>query len=85
MISGINIDVSPREGQIFPLTKYVPWAAYVQDESGAGCTLEQEELYKRLMTQSVDNPYKIDLTAAIEGMKREAEIQIRVDGSDTSD
>ena len=84
-ISGINIDVSPREGQIFPLTKYVPWAAYVQDESGAGYTLEQEELYKRLMTQSVDNPHKIDLTAAIEGMKREAEIQIRVDGSDTSD
>jgi len=26
-ISGIHIDVSPREGQLFPLTKYVPWAA----------------------------------------------------------
>lgn len=78
-ISGINIDVSPREEHIFPLTKYVPWAAYIQEESGAGYTLEQESLYKRLAEQSVDNPHKIDLTEAIEGMKREAEIQINVD------
>jgi hypothetical protein len=28
-ISGIHIDVSPREGRIFPLTRYVPWAAYI--------------------------------------------------------
>ena len=31
------------------------------------------------MEQSTDNPHKIDLTAAIEGMKREDEVQIRVD------
>lgn len=37
------------------------------------------------MKQSVDNPNKIDVTASIEGTKREAEIQLRVDGSDTSD
>ena len=37
-VAGINIDVSPREEQIFPLTKYVPWAAYIQDESGGGPT-----------------------------------------------
>jgi len=78
-ISGINVDVSPREGQICPLTKYVPWAAYIQDESGTGYTLEQDQLFHSLMTQSVDNPHKIDLTAAIEGMKREAEIQLQVD------
>lgn len=67
------------------MTKYVPWAAYIQDETGAGYTLEQEELYERLMQQSIDNPHKIDLAAAIEGMKREAEIQIRVDESNTSE
>ena len=37
------------------------------------------------MKQSVEISHKIDLTAAIEGMNREAEIQIRVDGSGTSD
>jgi len=78
-ISGIHIDVSPREGQIFPLTKYVPWAAYIQNESGEGYTLEQGELYNILDKQSEDNPHKIDLTEAIGSMKREAEIRIHVD------
>ena len=78
-ISGIHIDVSPREGQIFPLTKYVPWAAYIQDESGDGYTLEQDDLFKALDGQSMDNPHKIDLTEAIGNMKQEAEIHIHVD------
>ncbi len=78
-ISGIHIDVSPREGQIFPLTKYVPWAAYIQNESGEGYTLEQDELFEILEQQSMDNPHKIDLTQAIGSMKREAEIHIHVD------
>lgn len=78
-ISGIHIDISPREGQIFPLTKYVPWAAYAQDESGSGYTLEQPELHRILADQSVNNPHKMDLTEAIGRMKREAEIQIHVD------
>jgi hypothetical protein len=80
-ISGIHIDVSPREGQIFPLTKYVPWAAYIQNDSGEGYTLEQDELYGVLQQQSLDNPHKIDLTQAINSMKKEAEIRIRADGS----
>ncbi len=33
-ISCINIDISPREGQLFPLTKCVPWAACLQDGDG---------------------------------------------------
>ncbi len=78
-ISGIHIDVSPREGQIFPLTKYVPWAAYVQDENGLGYTIEQDELYNKLMSQSTENPFKIDLTEAINSMKQETEIKIEVD------
>ena len=78
-ISGIHIDISPREGQIFPLTKYVPWAAYVQDGLGESYTLEQDELYKILACQSEDNPYKIDLTAVIGSMKRETEIHFHVD------
>lgn len=79
-ISGIHIDISPREGQTFPLTKYVPWAAYIQSDSGEGYTLEQDELFKILMRHGVENPHKINLTEEIGSMMQEAEIQIRVDG-----
>ncbi|MCW8826912.1 MAG: hypothetical protein OQK78_10880 [Gammaproteobacteria bacterium] len=78
-ISGINIDISPREGQSFPLTKYVPWAAYVQNDSGQGYTLEQDELFHILNRHPTENPHKIDLTEVIGSMKREAEIQLHVD------
>lgn len=61
------------------MTKYVPWAAYVQDESSSGCTLEQPELHRILSDQNLRNPYKIDLTEGIGRMKCEAEIQIHVD------
>ena len=78
-ISGIHIDVSPHPGQLFPLTKYVPWAAYIQKESAEGYTLEQRELFEILQRQNPDNPHKIDLTDAINSMKQEAEIRIHVD------
>lgn len=78
-ISGIHIDVSPRKGHIFPLTKHVPRAAYIENESGAGYTLEQDELFHVLGKQSMDNPHKIDLTETIGDMKQEAEIRIHVD------
>ena len=78
-ISGIHIDISPRTGELFPLTKFVPWAAYVQQENGEGYTLEQRELYSLLVEQSVENPHKIDLTAAIHKMEQEAEIHLSVD------
>ena len=78
-ISGVHIDVSPREGQLFPLTKFVPWAAYIQDEDGKGYTLEQQELYEALSSQSAENPHKIDLTAAIHQMEDEPEVRLHVD------
>ena len=78
-ISGIHIDISPREGQLFPLTKFVPWAAYIQNEQGEGYTLEQQELYTALKQQSTDNPYKIDLTEAIHQMESEPGIVLHVD------
>jgi len=78
-ISGIHIDVSPREGLLYPLTKYVPWAAYIQDENGEGYTLEQKEIHHALKQQSAENPHKIDLTEAIHTMEREPEIHLHVD------
>jgi hypothetical protein len=78
-ISGIHIDISPGEGQLFPLTKFVPWAAYIQNENGEGYTLEQQELKVALQKQSKENPHKIDLTAAIHKMESEPEIVLHVD------
>ncbi len=77
-ISCLNIDISPRAGQTFPLTKCVPWAAFIQDGKGHHYTLEQAELTARLNEQSTDNPDQIDLEAAIQKMEEEQEIRILV-------
>lgn len=75
-ISGLNVDISPQEGQLFPLTKFIPWAAYVQDEHGNHQTWEQRELYERLQAQSSDNPDQVDMETAIEIMEKAKEIQL---------
>lgn len=76
-ISCVNIDISPEPGQLFPLTKCVPWAAYVQDGQGHARTLEQAELVAELMQQPCHNPDQIDLEAAIQQMVDAAEVRIR--------
>lgn len=75
-IAGLNIDISPEPGMQFPLTKYVPWAAYVQDRDGYYFTLEQQELVQTLEQQSADNPDQIDLENAIEKMAASAEFVV---------
>jgi len=80
-ISGIHIDISPQAGTLFPLTKFVPWAAYIQHEDGEGYTLEQDELYAALQQQSAENPYKIDLTEAIHKMEQEPGVLLHSDAS----
>lgn len=77
-ISCLNIDISPREGQSFPLTKCVPWAAFIQDGNCNHQTLEQAEIITRLNEQSTENPDQIDLEDAIGKMGREKEIRIFV-------
>jgi len=75
-LSGLNVDISPQEGQVFPLTKFIPWAAYVQDEYGNHKTWEQAELYEQLQAQSTENPDQLDLEAAIDIMERAEEIHL---------
>ena len=77
-ISGLNIDISPKPEQLFPLTKFVPWAAYVQDRDSFYYTLEQEELVQTLVQQSLDNPDQIDLEKSIQLMAQEAEIEFEI-------
>ena len=73
-ISGLNVDISPQKGQLFPLTKFIPWAAYYQTADGKQETWEQAELYERLKSQSIENPDQVDLETAINQMEREEEI-----------
>jgi len=77
-ISCINIDISPREGQLFPLTKCVPWAACIQGVDGEHRTLEQAEIVALLKEQSTENPDQINLEDAIQEMEKVKEIKIEV-------
>ena len=77
-IAGLNIDISPQANQLFPLTKFVPWAAYIQDRDGSYYTLEQNELVQALEQQSTDNPDQIDLEAAIQIMTEAEEVKVEL-------
>lgn len=77
-ISGLNIDISPQAEQVFPLTKFVPWAASIQERDGSYVTLEQSELIQALESQSTDNPDQIDLEEAIQIMADAEEVKIEL-------
>ena len=64
-VSRVNIDVSPRPGLPFPLTKFVPWAAYVRLRDQDGYVLEQLELFDALSRQPSTNPDQTSFDAAI--------------------
>jgi len=75
-VAGLNIDISPQEGQAFPLTKFVPWAAYVQENDGNSYMLEQEELFSILDKQSAENSDQISMDSIIEYMENLEEVII---------
>ena len=77
-VSCLNIDISPQPGQVFPLTKCVPWAAFLQHADGSARTIEQAELVSMLASQSTENPHQIDLEQAI-GQMIDAD-EIRIEG-----
>ena len=80
-IAGINIDISPQVGQLFPLTKFVPWAAYIQTRDEKQLTLEQIEIAEALNAQSFVNPDRIELSKAIQVMESTPEIKIAIPAS----
>jgi hypothetical protein len=67
-VAGLNIDVSPPESMPFPLTKFVPWAAYCQFRDGSTILLEQDALVDALSRQSAVNADQISFDAAILAM-----------------
>jgi hypothetical protein len=67
-VSGLNVDVSPRGGLLFPLTKFVPWAAYARLRDGRSFLLEQDALFDALAAQPIENADQISFDAAIQTM-----------------
>jgi len=58
------------------LTKFVPWAAYVQMPDGEHRNLEQDELFSQLKSQSAENPDQTDLENAIRLMSEAEEVRV---------
>ena len=75
-VSGLNIDVSPCDDLLFPLTKFVPWAAYAQLRDGRRILLEQEALLEALTAQPTQNPDRISFDAAIATMAKAEAIEL---------
>ena len=77
-VAGLHVDISPAEGQLFPLTKFIPWAAYVQLSSGERYILEQEALFACLNARSAENSEQIALDAAIQMMEDAEEVHLHL-------
>lgn len=77
-VSGLNIDISPSQGEDFPLTKFVPWAAFLQRADGSKEIFEQDDLYARLDSASDANPDQLDLERSIRMMANKGEVQVRI-------
>jgi hypothetical protein len=75
-VSGLNVDVSPRQGLLFPLTKFVPWAAYARLRDGTSFLLEQNELFAVLAAQPAANDDEIEFDTAIRIMANEEGIEL---------
>ncbi len=77
-LAGINIDISPKPGEAFPLTKFVPWAAYLQSADGSQTLLEQDEVMERLGAQPAENPAQINLDHLIEVVTKNREVSVHL-------
>jgi hypothetical protein len=75
-LSGLNVDVSPRPGLLFPLTKFVPWAAYAACATAHACLLEQDALFEVLAKQPVENADQISYDSAISTMAAAKQIEL---------
>lgn len=75
-VSGLNVDVSPRRGLLFPLTKFVPWAAYARLRDGTNFLLEQDALFAALAAQPIANHDEIEFDTAIRTMSNEEGIEL---------
>src|ERR1700761_8851924 len=78
-ISGVNVDISPREAFPFPLIKFVPWAAYAALRDGRTFLLEQHDLSEALRAQPAENPDRLSFDESISRMAGAEEIRLPID------
>jgi hypothetical protein len=67
-VSGLNVDISLNNENSFPMTKFVPWAAFARLRDGTNFLLEQADLFDSLASQSAQSPDRIALDSAIAAM-----------------
>ena len=79
LVSGVNIDISPRQGFPFPLIKFVPWAAYGSLRDGKSFVWEQAEISEALRRQPVENSDRLSFDAAIKRMADANEVRFDID------
>ena len=77
-VAGVNIDISPNPGENFPLTKFVPWAAFLQHADGRREILEQDELIERLGSVAGTSSAQIDLERSIALMAQKPAVDVRL-------
>lgn len=77
-ISGLHVDISPQDGQQFIVTKFIPWAAYIQLKNGERYILEQNELIKILKSSSQENPDQLDFDETIRLMEEANLIDLKL-------
>ncbi len=77
-ISGLHVDISPTQDQEFILTKFIPWAAYIQSKDGDRRILEQKELFGKLKEYSPDNPNQLDFDKAISMMEQANPVSLQI-------
>jgi hypothetical protein len=77
-VAGLNIDISPDLGEDFPLTQFVPWAAFLQRSDGTQEIFEQDELLERLGAESSSNSTQLNLEDAVQAMASKREVQVRL-------
>jgi hypothetical protein len=75
-VAGLNVDISPAPDFPFPLTKFVPWAAFLRRRDGTSQLLEQDALFAALAAQSADNPDRIGFDSAIATMVEAATVEL---------
>jgi len=79
-IAGLNLDI-PEYNDFPPHNYFVPWAAHIQLAGGTPKEyihpVEQDELFKKIMAQKIDNPDKIDLKENIKRMLTAPRFDIR--------
>ena len=79
-VSGLHIDISPQAGQRFPLTKFVPWAAFVQQPDGSHETWSRSNCWRDCGNSPARIPIRSTWKMPSAGWARPTEIKITLAG-----